>query len=85
MSSTEFSTTRCACCDEVGHSTRRCPELKPPALDFDKGQRIPDDEGDDCSKTNHGSVKQKAQVINIYITPLKNQRAKKRARINSPN
>ena len=77
MSASDFSTTRCACCDEVGHRTSRCPELKPPALDFDKGQRIPEEEGDDCSKANA-----KPQVINIYITPLKNRRPAKRARIN---
>ena len=76
MSASDFSTTRCACCDEVGHSTRRCPELKPPALDFDKGQRIPD-EGDDCAYTKS---KASVQVINIYITPLKNRRPAKRAR-----
>ncbi len=76
MSSTEFSTVRCGCCDETGHSTRRCPQLRPPPHGFDTGQRIPDEEGDDCSKEK----KQKAQTINIYITPLKNTRAKKRAR-----
>ena len=82
MSASDFSTTRCACCDTVGHSTRRCPELKPPALDFDKGQRIPDEEeGDDCAGAGPGAkVKAKPQVINIYITPLKNKRPAKRAR-----
>jgi hypothetical protein len=76
MSSTEFSTVRCGCCDETGHSTRRCPQLRPPPHGFDKGgTRIPDDEEEDCS-----TVKQKAKAINIYITPLKNPRAKKRSR-----
>ncbi len=78
MSSTEFSTVRCGCCDETGHSTRRCPELRPPPLGFDKGgTRIPDDEGEDGEDC---SLKQKAKAINIYITPLKNPRAKKRSR-----
>ncbi len=96
MSSTEHSTTRCACCDETGHSTRRCPELEPPPLGFDKGPRIPDDsceatlahsftvsheDGEDCAvKVKVQAKAPKAQAINIYITPLKNRRAKKRAR-----
>lgn len=76
MSASDFSTVRCGCCDEVGHSTRKCPGLKPPPLGFDKGgTRIPDEEEDDCT------VKQKAQTINIYITPLKNPREKKRKRV----
>ena len=79
MSASDFSTTRCACCDEIGHSTRRCPELKPPALDFDKGQRIPDEEGDDCANAGT-NAKASVQIINIYITPLKNKRPAKRAR-----
>lgn len=81
MSSTEFSTVRCGCCDESGHSTRRCPQLLPPPHGFDTGQRIPDEEGDDCSNTSANvRPKAKPQIINIYITPLKNPRAKKRAR-----
>ena len=78
MSSSDFSTTRCACCDETGHSTRKCPGLKPPPLGFDKGgTRIPDDE-EDASYTK--LKKQKSAEINIYITSLKNPRVAKRVR-----
>ena len=82
MSSTEFSSVRCGCCDETGHSTRRCPQLRPPPHGFDKGgTRIPDDEEEDCAvKVQVQAKAPKAQAINIYITPLKNRRAKKRAR-----
>lgn len=94
MSASDFSTTRCGCCDEVGHSTRKCPGLKPPPLGFDKGgTRIPDEE-DDCRATFVRSEtankeeasfshvkKQKSTEINIYITPLKNPRPTKRKRI----
>ncbi len=82
MSSTEFSTVRCGCCDETGHSTRRCPQLRPPPHGFDKGgTRIPDDDEEDCSNTGANvTPKAKPQIINIYITPLKNPRAKKRTR-----
>jgi hypothetical protein len=78
MSASDFSTVRCACCDEVGHSTRKCPGLKPPSLGFDKGgTRIPDEEEDEA----HTKMKKSNSTeINIYITPLKNPRAKKRAR-----
>jgi len=79
MSASDFSTTRCACCDEVGHRTTRCPGLKPPPLGFDKGgTRIPDDEGEEASFSN--VKKQKSLEINIYITQLKNPRPAKRKR-----
>jgi hypothetical protein len=83
MSSTEFSTVRCGCCDMAGHSTRRCPELRPPPHGFDTGQRIPDEEGDDACYRNDINIKmkkKKKKEINIYITALKNPRPAKRAR-----
>lgn len=56
---------KCSCCEEPGHSARKCPTLHPAPLGFDTGVRIPDE--DDGEEARRSKKRKLSVCINVYI------------------
>lgn len=70
MSSNSVNPIACTLCGAGGHRERACPDLHPPPDGFWKGERMPDDEGEeDCCKKARGNA-QKKQSKNVKISIL---------------
>ncbi len=64
MSANSLNPHSCSVCGAEGHGARRCSELAPPPDGFWKGQRMPDDEGDDCRRIR--CAKKRALLLKIW-------------------
>ncbi len=69
MSSNSVNPIACTLCGAGGHRERACPDLHPPPDGFWKGERMPDDEDDDCCKE---------AVLRIFIYNFHKQQKRKR-------
>jgi hypothetical protein len=71
MSSNSVNPVPCSLCGEGGHRPRCCPELSPDADagpdGFWKGQRMADDEEEDCCRMTNKINSRKKVYVRIYI------------------
>ncbi len=70
MSSNSVNPIPCTLCGEGGHRERRCPDLSPESDGFWKGQRMADDEEEECCKINS------RKKVYVHVYTISHRKAK---------